>query len=695
MSEPQGRHERRSRESEKRERASGAVAAVIGVTCVAIATGQLHGPFAILLFIFGSLLSAGGLAALLARVRQIGALLGRWFGPSFRWTRQRWRWATAFTVVALMVATAVWWLIARQEPACVAPFELRIAATAEIVPVIEMLGSTFEQTEQLTPEGCLRVHVRVYSVPSAGVAYRAFVAGWPDERGGVPGQEDNNPVRDVGPEPDVWVAGSSAEVGRVQDTLRQDNRTDPTFLYSNAQGQVRSVARTDVVLALPDRQARAYGWPDPSLAWNDVRRDILRGRLRLRRANPSTSTTAALGTAALYLASGGRLDSARPDVSALAHDLERQIAPSGDDTSSVLCELRQLAQRGKPLPAVLLPAKAVIDYSQGRGLSPDCDVPDGKPAPLRAFFLPTTPHLDYPCVVISSSTWSSLNGAPPEGARPYETVRQSWAERLCSFLANAKNGQFMRAYGFRDNLGVTPSNDTEGALGHSGVYQPRPTASQLTTAIDLWTGAKRPARVLQVLDVSGSMTTTFSGLGGTRLSAATDAARQTLKQMSPEDQFGLWSFSTELDRGRDYRQLVPVGRMSEPVGGTSRRQRAERALAELRPANDTGLYDTIFDALEAMEPGSGPNMVNAVVVLTDGANDDRHQTHSLSDVHELTKRSRAELMVIALGEASCGPNSELLTLTQDSDGLCLDAGRSNQIDRAFDQVKARLWGTAT
>ncbi len=53
-----------------------------------------------------------------------------------------------------------------------------------------------------------------------------------------------------------------------------------TFLNFEQESQIQSVARTDVVLALPDPDAKSYGWPKASLTWNNVRRDILLETIR-------------------------------------------------------------------------------------------------------------------------------------------------------------------------------------------------------------------------------------------------------------------------------------------------------------------------------------------------------------------------------------------------------------------------------
>jgi Ca-activated chloride channel family protein len=57
---------------------------------------------------------------------------------------------------------------------------------------------------------------------------------------------------------------------------------------------------------------------------------------------------------------------------------------------------------------------------------------------------------------------------------------------------------------------------------------------------------RKPANVLMVIDVSGSMSTLVAGTGKTRLQLAQEAARPVVDALAPTDQLGLWAFSSPL-----------------------------------------------------------------------------------------------------------------------------------------------------
>ena len=82
-----------------------------------------------------------------------------------------------------------------------------------------------------------------------------------------------------------------------------------------------------------------------------------------------------------------------------------------------------------------------------------------------------------------------------------------------------------------------------------------PPAPPLLAAIRAtWSELRKPARVLLVLDVSGSMGASAGG-GKSRLELAQEAAVNGLSQLSDSDVVGLWTFPSG---GADYWQQTPL-----------------------------------------------------------------------------------------------------------------------------------------
>jgi Ca-activated chloride channel homolog len=138
----------------------------------------------------------------------------------------------------------------------------------------------------------------------------------------------------------------------------------------------------------------------------------------------------------------------------------------------------------------------------------------------------------------------------------------------------------------------------------------------LVRILDAWAEQRKEARVLLVLDISGSMGEPASD-AATKLDLAKDAAVSALDQFKDADEVGLWVFSTDLG-GDDpnYREAVPVA----PIGQNG--ADLEREILAQFPTNGTPLYDVTSKSYAAMLDTYDPAKINAIVLLTDGVNDD-------------------------------------------------------------------------
>ena len=186
-----------------------------------------------------------------------------------------------------------------------------------------------------------------------------------------------------------------------------------------------------------------------------------------------------------------------------------------------------------------------------------------------------------------------------------------------------ENQEAVLAYGFRPNNAAVPLADP--IVAANGVDPAQPTAELevpspdvLVGILDSWAELRKDARVLLVLDISGSMGELVAESDGkTRLDLAQEAAISALDEFKDSDDVGLWAFSTDLE-GPDpnIRELVPIG----PIG--TQRDAIATAIADQFPTNGTPLYDVTETAYETMVASYDPARINAIVLLTDGENDD-------------------------------------------------------------------------
>src|SRR5262249_36833435 len=115
----------------------------------------------------------------------------------------------------------------------------------------------------------------------------------------------------------------------------------------------------------------------------------------------------------------------------------------------------------------------------------------------------------------------------------------------------------------------------------------------------------------------GSMEQPVPNAGVSRLELAKKAALDSIGQLAPDDQLGLWAFSSEPigSTAPPYQVLVEPG----PVRQVKARFSA--AVKGLIPNGSTALYATPRAAVRSLHDSFDPTKINAVVLLTDGKNE--------------------------------------------------------------------------
>jgi Ca-activated chloride channel family protein len=94
-------------------------------------------------------------------------------------------------------------------------------------------------------------------------------------------------------------------------------------------------------------------------------------------------------------------------------------------------------------------------------------------------------------------------------------------------------------------------------------------------------------------------------------------------QLAPDDDVGLRIFTTKLSNrvSPNWRDVVPIG----PLAARSRA--LQKAIPSLRPQQGSPLYAATRDAFDAVVRHADPQRINAVVLLTDGYNEDDHDNN--------------------------------------------------------------------
>jgi Ca-activated chloride channel homolog len=416
--------------------------------------------------------------------------------------------------------------------------------------------------------------------------------------------------------PDVWIPDSSA------------------WARQAAKGALgtedASIARSPVVLALPQKAAARRGWPARRLDFAAVLSDVAphqATRLGLPDLRRSAPTVGAL--VGLQAASQGKRDGR----AALAAALHGAVPGLPTEPEQLLASLGNGA-----LGAVPTSEQAVWAYNAGRSA-----------AVVAAYPASGATTLDYPYLVITTTASARAD-----------------AERLLTALKGNAGQDRLRARGFRaadGSAGVTLTQDggvDRQAPATTGAPAPA-TASAAVKTVEL---LNLGTRLLAVIDVSGSMGEKVPGArGATRLGLTKDAAARGLALYDDDSQIGLWVFSTDLTSRTDFRQVVPITSLGARTADGTGRATLGRALAGVRHivGGSTGLYDTALAAVRSVRSGWDPKRVNAVLLLSDGRNEDERGI-SLATLLTTLRQENDPRRPIPVITISYGPDSDAAAL---------------------------------
>jgi Ca-activated chloride channel homolog len=535
------------------------------------------------------------------------------------------------------------------------------AVPPDDVPVIGALVAKYDATSPNVAGKC--VDVRILA-KSAGEVADALARGW-------------DPKVD-GPPPDIWLPGATSWV-----ILARARTKKPSA--SVLPDSSTSFAQSPFVVAMPRPMAVALGWPAKPLGFKDlvaIGADPAGwakaghpewGYLRLGKTNPLISTSGLHALIAAYFAATGisadltMANLTDPKVMAFVKGVELATVHYGDSTTTFLRNLQRADSAGHGLDyvsAIALEEHQVLAYNSGN--------PTGDPGLAGSHAAPKVPLAAiYPKegTLISDNPFVVLNGA---WVTP--TQKDSAAD-LLSFLLAPEQQRWLQDAGYRDAQGragqrVAPAN---GLLPDQpkAVIKP-PTSSVLDKLQASWWLVRKPARILVIVDVSGSMAAEVPGTGTSKLGLVKAALLAALDQIGEEDQVGLWTFSDQ------HQQVVPIGRVG------AQRSTLKRAVGGLSPGGGTLLYTTVRAGLDYMKTQLAPNYITAVVVLTDGADTNSGEA-ALTDLinAESSQPAAASVRVFTIAYGADASRDVLAQIADASQAGSYDASNPALIRQVF------------
>ncbi|MER5435368.1 substrate-binding and VWA domain-containing protein [Streptomyces sp. NPDC002588] len=471
------------------------------------------------------------------------------------------------------------------------PVRLTVAASPDLAPALTAAAKQARDSGLASDGRCLAITVKARE--SAEVADTLTAGKDPDAQ--------------------VWVADSDLWLQRITAGGKTGRVT-----------QVGNVASTPVGVATAPAAAKSLGWPEKTYTWLELAGTALQDdSLGLGAADPARSATGLLALARLTTAATG--------------------IKGGDTQAAAL--MKTLSQRTSATDAEVLEAvprrnrAAVVTEQAAFTYNTSADSGD-----RLGLFYPKdgTPRLDYPFSLVDKTRRSSDENRA--------------ALLFMTYLHRPEQQKLLQRHGFRTSDYDAPRAVVTTAGGSSpqpyAEPAPRPASNTaLEQALGTWTITVQSARLTTVVDASSSMAEPVPGTGRSRMDVTKGSLLQALATFTAQDEIGLWEFSTKLDGDRDYRVLVPTGRL----GDDDRQSRLKAAFTALAPIPNgaTGLYDTTLAAYKEATASYVKGKFNALVVLTDGVNEDPGSISRTTLLRELRKLASPQrpvpLIMIAVG----------------------------------------------
>jgi Ca-activated chloride channel family protein len=268
-------------------------------------------------------------------------------------------------------------------------------------------------------------------------------------------------------------------------------------------------------------------------------------------------------------------------------------------------------------------------------------------------YLPQNPVVaDFPYTVLNAS-W--VNAAHRAGATQFLRYLQTTAAQ------DALRKQGLRAPDQSTGSAALPIE--QGFQTTVATPRKTPGPAALSQIIGQWTALQRRSDVLVVLDTSGSMAEPVPGTKLNRLQLMQQTATTGFSLLTNQTSIGLWDFSMRTGQTSEYRELIPYGPLPEPVNGQPRQRALAAATAALQAGGFTPLYDTIYAAWHDMQGRWQPNGTNAVLLITDGANEFPGGLDLNQLLDRLAKEGRPDKPVPVISIA-VGPEADAAALQQ-------------------------------
>ena len=400
-----------------------------------------------------------------------------------------------------------------------------------------------------------------------------------------------------------------------------------------------SIALSYLVLGMPQVLADTIGWQSTPPTWatfleSTANRDTWSrlghpefGDFKLGKTSPAVASSGLYTLVAEYAAAAGNVQSpAVADVDTAANRArvaatERSVVHYMSTEPHILWHVSQVehsAAAAGYLSVVPVSERGLWEYDRGVTSRDGLTYLNGPP-----------PHEPLVPVYPADGTYALDNPGLILDAPWVTPAERSAAQDFLRFATTRDGQAVVRKTGYRDLTG-----DADPAVASVGHYAdaaklrtlPPPSGELLAAVQDSFPAVRKRARVLFLVDMSGSMTTPIAP-GMTRLQAAQQAIARALPYFTDDDEVGLAGFSNLPGQ----HAIVP-GLVARVAPLRQKRPALLAALRGLKAIRSTPLFAATQQFTAQMAAEYRPDWINAVVLLSDGHNDTSDYTDTLTSM---------------------------------------------------------------
>jgi Ca-activated chloride channel homolog len=428
-------------------------------------------------------------------------------------------------------------------------------------------------------------------------------------------------------------------------------------------GETQNLVLSPVIIAMWKPMAEALGWGKQPIGWAEILKMAQNpkgwgaygypqwGKFKFGHTHPQYSNSGLISLLAEAYAGAGktrklkRKDVEKAKTRDYVQAIEQAVVHYGRSTG--FFGRKMFANGPEFLSAVVLYENMVIESYKHR--------------------------LPYPIVAIypkEGTFWSD---------HPIGIVERDWvtdehkeaAQIYIDFLLDKQQQEKAMTYGFRPaDLDIPLQAPFDAAHGVDP-EQPQtvlkvPSAKVIEAIIALWKERKKPANIVLVLDISGSMNE------HNKISYARDGALKLLSIMGDNDKLSLLVFNHQ------------IFWLARNLSLKTERQQAQKKIETLIAGGGTALYDATHQAHQYLSQNPQPDKISAIVVLSDGADgSSRVKLSPLLSQIQLSETSSIRIFPIAYGK---GAQMKILKQIADATQTKAYKGEVGEIEKIFQEI---------